>query len=242
MAAEKIARRIGIPLDAWPGACHTIAAALLVKKITHGRLRYGMWLGPVASQVLGKPSPFLGRRWTHHGWVERAHGSGVPLIIDPTRWVFEGVEPYVYAAHDVEGWYDTAGDKLRGLFRQPFPETGHGPPGDKVEEKQMAPELAELLRCVVAEQAEVPLDSLPVQTDGRLKLTARQWCWIANLPAGCFGPAAHDFYTMLEAHDDKALIPIDSWETVMGDGCYGRDPARIVADYGRAARQKRGRK
>jgi hypothetical protein len=86
-----IARQIGIPVEDWPGHCYCIAMAMWrhprIKLM--GAVHYGKWLGEIA------PGSFYDdekKAMAGHAWIEEVDGT----IIDPTRYVFEGVRPYIY--------------------------------------------------------------------------------------------------------------------------------------------------
>lgn len=68
-----------------------------------GEVRYGNWMGPIHPDC----PEFGGRPFAHHGWVEKADGS----IVDPTRWVFEHVKPYIYEGPNDH--YDAGGNEIR---------------------------------------------------------------------------------------------------------------------------------
>jgi hypothetical protein len=90
---EKIAEAIGIPLATWPGNCYGIACAVVEAGLVDGTAVYGHWLGPVA------PSGHFGARSGHafvqHGWIVTPDDE----VIDPTRWVFEDVAPYIFVGY-----------------------------------------------------------------------------------------------------------------------------------------------
>ena len=78
--------------EAYAGRCDAAVEDLLDNGV-EGQRRDGVWTGPRAGWG------FKHTRWrtdAHgfpvHVWIERAGGT----VIDPTRWVFEGVWPYLY--------------------------------------------------------------------------------------------------------------------------------------------------
>lgn len=92
MTPEQIAERIQLPLEDWTGNCYGVALLMVQAGLVPAGSRavYGHWRGPIA-----KSSHFAGRRgvgFTGHGWVLTEEGQ----IIDPTRFAFEDVAPYVY--------------------------------------------------------------------------------------------------------------------------------------------------
>jgi hypothetical protein len=178
---KSIAKKINFPLSKWPGSCHAIASLLLKHKIFTGKLRYGMWLGKIHPASL-----FGGRLFTHHGWIEREDG----VIIDPTRWVFENVQPYIFIG-DNEGEYDFGGNQLHKSFRTPFP-SGKG---DKL----------------------VHFPKPFLKHFGTSKFTADQLMWIANMPLDELGIYAFQVYQRLKGAGFAAFIPIDNRRDVLHD-------------------------
>jgi hypothetical protein len=82
------------PAERWVDACYPLAHSI-VRELTQlgARVCEGVWTGVVA-----EGTHF---RWlvdqlkvaeVAHWWLELPDGT----VMDPTRWVFEGVEPYVY--------------------------------------------------------------------------------------------------------------------------------------------------
>ncbi len=92
----------------WKGRCYEMACALIELKLIEGVPRYGHWLGPVKRGTLFYKT-FAADAPVRHGWAELPDGQ----ICDPTRWVFEGCEPYIFIGVDAEEYYDVGGDHLR---------------------------------------------------------------------------------------------------------------------------------
>ena len=96
MPIADIAARIALPAQDWDGKCYGVALALVEANLvpTGSRAVYGHWRGEISPQ-----SSFAGRRtlgFTGHGWVLTPEDR----IIDPTRWAFEAVAPYIYIGAD----------------------------------------------------------------------------------------------------------------------------------------------
>ena len=73
------------------GRCDIAVEALLLR--VSGIRRDGVWLGGHAMWGFGyRYWRCDAQRHPIHVWIERPDGT----IVDPTRWVFEGVWPYVY--------------------------------------------------------------------------------------------------------------------------------------------------
>ena len=95
-SAQAVAEAIGCPIENWPGQCYGIASALLRHSIVTdetAELRYGHWTGPVSEDC--SVESFKSGPFQRHGWVAIL-GDDESRIIDPTRWVFEGRDPYIY--------------------------------------------------------------------------------------------------------------------------------------------------
>lgn len=78
---------------AYAGRCDDAVETMLANNLTAGVRRDGVWTGPA------KNWGWRERRWLRdakgrpiHVWIERPDGT----VVDPTRWTFEGVWPYVY--------------------------------------------------------------------------------------------------------------------------------------------------
>ena len=179
---------IGKPAYEWEGRCHEIANDLIETGIVVGKLRYGIWIGPIAGG-----SNFSGRAFTHHGWVECEDG----VIVDPTRWVFEGVPPYIYEGPSDH--YDVCGDEIRQMGRGEYPEFD---PKDKI--------VPDVPRALI-----MGLDMCGVDVDE--KITARQAHWLSGMSLKQLGPVAKLLYSWMADSDLKAFIPIDNWNYVMED-------------------------
>jgi len=189
-----LAERIGIPIEQWPGACYGIAGA--VQEVFGGELRYGHWLGPVSDgcPVEGFKS---GAPFQRHGWLELDDGS----IVDPTRWVFEGVEPYVYEGPN--DYYDAGGNQFREAMLGPCPDYD---PNEERTTLAVWKFDANAHRFVMQEIFE-----------GAPGITAPMAYWLANLPLQRLGPHARPVYLALVDCGLRARIPIDNYMLVMGE-------------------------
>ena len=88
LTVEIVEKAIGIPAQKWVSRCHEIASAILDAGLVKGRAVYGMYLGPV-----DEGSHFNHKSPMHrHGWIKISRTR----VVDPTRWVFEDVPPYIY--------------------------------------------------------------------------------------------------------------------------------------------------
>lgn len=82
-------------LSEWAGCCDELVDLLLATGEVIGARRDGVWKGRHASNWGWKSHDGWRRDskgYPMHSWIEQADGT----IVDPTRWVFEGVLPYIY--------------------------------------------------------------------------------------------------------------------------------------------------
>lgn len=90
---DECVRALDWPTEQWRGQCYGVALALVKSKLIPGRAVYGHYYGPIARTS----NPFGARAGTnfpvHHGWIIMEDDE---TICDPTRWVFEDREPYLY--------------------------------------------------------------------------------------------------------------------------------------------------
>lgn len=185
LTLEEAERAIGEPADHWVARCHEIAARLLKSGLVKGKLRYGHYNGPV------RPGTFFdGKPIVRHGWIEQG-----ATIIDPTRWVFEGVPPYIYIGPN-EGEYDAGGNVFMAATLAPPP---------AFDERAKATPLSLSPEC---EAFLLGLLKHP-------RFTMQGLFWLANLPLPVLGEFARETFRALERAGETALIPIDNWQLVM---------------------------
>lgn len=89
LSPKKLADAIGIPLVHWQGNCFGVAKAINETLDLRGKVVWGDYIGkitPLAFKFFGSKRPIK------HGWIMWEDG----LVLDPTRWIFEAVQPYIY--------------------------------------------------------------------------------------------------------------------------------------------------
>ncbi|MCK9542643.1 MAG: hypothetical protein M0R03_11510 [Novosphingobium sp.] len=195
LSAEICAHTINVPIKDWPGNCHFIANQFLQKGIVKGKLRYGHFLGDVKEGTMFyKGVPFV-----RHGWIELEDGR----ICDPTRWVFEGVEPYVYVGPNNDE-YDIGGSKIRDLFAPPMP---------MYDEKEIQISLD-------LEEDELLRIHILFGNKNTSTFSISQIFWLANRTPPYLATFLDVklFYIALEKAKLKAAVPIDYWTLVMKEG------------------------
>jgi hypothetical protein len=173
------------PAEAFAGNCYPVAhelAHLMGKPAIHVR---GHWLGPDCREAHSK------RAATQHSWVECGD-----WWMDPTRFVFEGVEPYIHiVCKDCDPFYDHCSRK----FRKAMGATDTLPPRKR------------------------PLKETGLSAGARLAISVatvrRNWkLWsegemfrIGNADPVIFGGHAHEIFAAIYKQR-PAIIPIDTFE------------------------------
>ena len=199
---EEVARKICVPVEEWPGNCHSIAHSILHSGLVEGTLRYGHYLGKVAKGTMFYGKPLIG-----HGWVESRMdpevAEGCPsdiIIVDPTRWVFEGRDPYIFQTPDFEGEYDVGGNAFRALTmaNRPVPAFNTKGKPARLPEDGIGTVMRQLLDDHVGPD-----------------ICADQMFYLANLPPRFLGGFEKDIYQWFEDQGRRAFIPIDNWQLVM---------------------------
>lgn len=194
--AHRWAKRINFPLDRWPGNCSGVSHSVVEAGLVKGRVVRGLWAGPMRGF-------FAGREITGHTWIEQADGT----IVDPTRWVFEDAEPYIYRGRDPEGWYDKGGNRVRQGMAGPCP--ANDACEDTVTLDFPTVEAAQAIRNLL------PRDFLALEDEPWIECNTRQAHWLANVPPAHLGPYAADLYRALEAVGMRAHVPIDNLREVL---------------------------
>jgi hypothetical protein len=197
---------IGLKATHWPHRCHEIACKMLRARLVVGVERYGHYHGPVSQD-----HPSYGRPFQRHGWIEAPDAS----IIDPTRWVFEGVKPYIYHTPPSDE-YDPGGQQLIEDMLLVYPAGPRNPAAD-------SPNLTDAQRLARAQvvQLEVqgPAQAHLVTLTGGQKgdFNSNQVFWLANLPLSSLGEHAQAIYEAIvdAAPHYKGFIPIDNWRLAM---------------------------
>jgi len=189
MDPQIVAEQIGICVNDWPGNCFHIASQMVKHNVVKGKAVYGHYHG-----FIDPNSIFGSRSFTHHGWVVTDNN-----IIDPTRWVFEGINPYIYIGPKDDDTYDMGGNRVRKMFMVSAPafvkeQTGYEIPED----------LKEFARVMLDYSGSV--------------VCAQQVCWLASLPLDMLGDNAEKLYRWVV--DDlkmSGFIPIDNRNVILGN-------------------------
>ena len=202
-------KAIGEPASAWVARCYEIAVKIVEAKLVPGGVAvYGHWLGPISSRSHFASRAGIG--FTPHGWI---YVEDEGLVIDPTRWAFEAVTPYIYNGYEPDDW-NIVPCKTCGLLNEEHGERG---PADNCWNYVLEPwpydEGGNKWRAAVCRAKPVPkakkgakrlglklsadvamfVGGLLGQPDGT-RATDEQIFWLANLPyqqiAGAIGHRA----------------------------------------------------
>lgn len=194
---DRIAKKIKWPVSDWPKNCYAISVAIYRAKLVPAAscVRYGIWWGPVA-----EGSPFADRPFSHHGWIELPDRR----IYDPTRYVFENVEPYIWIG-SYSPDYDIAGQKLNAIF------SGAVCPDPVGEPIALTKSQKEILERFIPS-----ID----QRDPDIE----QIRWLAHLHTDALGDQAKEVYRILDELDLLVLVPLDNRRYVLeNDKLYDAD-------------------
>lgn len=222
---NEVARAIDFPVSKWPGRCFGVASAMVQAGLVYGDVIYGTWVGDIHPKSL-----FAKRVMTHHGWIEVDDGD---TIVDPTRWAFEMVDPYVYVGPSgpEDGCHDFEGDE-EGMCQCDHADEEHraygffrpcliGDPYDAGSNRTRAAMLSPLPPSVGAE-AELFLSGGDLMMAKALLRRGRdeplmmdQVRWLANLPPEMLGSLCQPLYRALDKADLRAFVPIDNWRAMM---------------------------
>lgn len=187
---NEITKAIDLSVDQWPGNCYFVACAMVEAKLVRGKPRYGIYDGAISEHSL-----FAGRQVTRHGWIERR-----TTLVDPTRWVFESVEPYIYVGPRDNPDYDFGGNRLKKSLLRPPPEFDS-----------------------TRSHWEVPKHLLPFiqfmlgEVSNGHTVCAWQLVWLSSLPLDMLGDHAKSLYLwVIDEVEIPEFIPIDNREFVLG--------------------------
>lgn len=200
---EQLEKEAGDPAEKWAGRCYEIACAaarLMNRQGCRGAVPiYGHYQGEVHPS-----SMFHGRPIQPHGWVLMKNGD----VVDPTRWAFEGREPYIYnGPNDI---YDEGGNALRMLVMGEPPE--FGPDQGKV--------LDVLARLRTTEAWNFIAELLELERDGPWTfaakgcdfghLTMRQLHWLGNYDPRMMQGHATEIFAVFDQLSLRGLVPLDN--------------------------------
>lgn len=188
---QEVSNQIKVPLEQWEGNCYSISCQMLVHDVVEGRPCYGHYYGHIAKGTL-----FYDRPIVQHGWIETKDG----YIIDPTRWVFEGVEPYIHVGKlKSSKEYDEGGQLLLKMTMPPIPEHDSTKVIVEIKDEKMSFLISSMLK----------------RKDVQKGLTMMECHWLGKQPLAALGENAKDLYQFMIDNKQSAWIPIDNKMKVM---------------------------
>ena len=185
LTIERLEEHYGSKATFWEGRCYGLACAA-AELIDGAEAVYGHWLGEVDKR--GFWGARKGEALLRHGWVKLPDGR----VLDPTRWSFEAVPPYIFLGVDPEN-YDWGGQHWRRATRPP-------PPADDSEVEQTTLRLSR----GALDQLNGLLGRKPSST-----FTNAQVFWLSNAPYEDLYPHAREFYESLRVRGLIGYVPID---------------------------------
>lgn len=227
---EQVAREIGYPVHLWRGNCHGISDAIVqagaLRSLGGPDQKYvvvrGHWIGPRAEHAFF--SGTLGLPFVQHSWIEAPGLLMMPPmrqptrvdpnevlsdrpalvnpIIDPTRFSFDGKDPYIYVGPN--DYYDAGGNAWRSATEAPLPPFN-------LDHKRFMLELPEETQEWVWQQAKAAGSEYP-----RKVYTFTLVMWLANLSLPRLGKHARPIFRAIVKAGHAAAIPLDNRLMVLG--------------------------
>jgi hypothetical protein len=192
----EVAKQIGVKVKEWPGNCYAISEMILkAGLVPGGKLRYGHYLGPIVKGTMFSNKPIV-----NHGWLDYEDEEFGRIIVDATKWVFEGKKPYIYQAPDFKGHYDLGGNGLLMSLALSRSAPKYNPNDRQFELPGAATGRA--IRVLLANH----------QGD---HITDKQAHYVANQPLQFLGPHAKAIFEWLIAKGLGAFIPMDNRNYIM---------------------------
>lgn len=194
-----------LPVAEWPGKCFELACT--AAKLIEGAVPiYGHYYGPIAPGSFFAPPAGAGirLRFVQHGWVLLPDGR----VLDPTRWVFEGVEPHLFVGEADE--YDEGGNKHRMAMNPTPPAFSR--------ERMVVVIMPDVIGSDLWVWIEAMLGLTGFEHDREAdELCSEQLCWLANLDPRTMRGHAKAFYALLRQLDSIGFVPIDN-QTMVEQG------------------------
>lgn len=186
----------GTPADQWHGRCFEVATAAARCIGGDAVAVYGHYLGDV--DMDGYWAASWGRPFIQHGWVRLGDGR----ILDPTRFSFENVCPYIFVVSidSTHPDYDEGGNEWRRAIMRPAPVRQAGQKSVKL---VTGPEIRAMLASTLGREN-------VVESSRHLDLSIDQIFWLANAPYDLFGKQVFDVYEAICASHGPQAIPIDN--------------------------------
>jgi hypothetical protein len=200
---DQFAQIIDVPAQDWKGRCYEIACAIVNSDLVlDGIAVYGAWLGPVA-----KGSYFEDKvcsAFVRHGWIlDEITGE----VIDPTRWVFENVDPYIFVGTNTDGYYDRGNTGFQEIMFNNRAVPEYDSQDDQLSVASLDTFDREVLRNILRDHR--PMNDF-------MSISKLQYFYLANTPVSILGPTAKTMFQLLVDNKLGALIPMDIRDMVLG--------------------------
>jgi len=210
---EPLASCLSLEPTDWINRCHEISTMAVKMGCIAGAPIYGNYYGPVGDNCEIEDWILRSQHRVpiRHGWIRQPGG----VIIDPTRWVFEGVGPYValiLPGNAEHKDYDPGAQRLKIASYPPPPSRDN----DKTIELMFDGSLTTWSKTML-------------QDDQGPPYTFKQIMWMANLPPSIAGIAAAPLYEALAGAGHRATIPPDYWDLVFPD--YTEDEFGLSSEH-----------
>lgn len=190
LAIEELEEWIGEDAEDWEGRCYEIAT--MAAELVDGTPVYGHYTGYVDKDGFWSKSASM--PFQRHGWVKLSDGR----VLDPTRWSFEGKEPYIYIGSGED--YDEGGNEFRSLIDTPRLDASD----KRVKLALEGDALLMVLSLLGADQTIEEGDGIVVNTT--------QAAWLANLPYDVLSPYQAEIYDAISSAGQGGHIRFDNWE------------------------------
>ena len=188
MNPQEMAEIINMPIERWPGQCFAVATYLVERGVVEGVVVSGHYHG-----YIDPDSVFGFRPFTQHSWVVVGEE-----IVDPTRWVFDGVEPYIYTGSVDDVDYDVGGNRLRKMYMRPPP-----PFVESQKRYELPQTLAMFAKTMLIYDGDI--------------ICGQQAGWLASLPLDMLGDQAELVYRwIVDVVKTPGFIPYDNRVEILG--------------------------
>jgi hypothetical protein len=189
---EKVSKEIDWNVDKWVANCYAVSSAIVDAGLIQGKAVFGKYHGFINENSFFKKSTF-----TNHGWILTKDGK----IIDPTRWVFENTNPYIYICDSDNNDYDQGSNVIKNILSS----------------LQNVPVFDDSLRVITIDNEEIEhyFSELLGKEKIPHKISINQILSIASSSVNTLGCAAKPIFTWLNEKGLSAFVPIDNFEMIM---------------------------
>lgn len=192
---EEVEEAVQCPADDWKGRCYEIASKAVENVFFQAKAVYGHYYGPVSED--GYFAYVSDAQFVQHGWIEKDN-----QVIDPTRWVFENKDPYIYFGPN-DSDYDRAGERFRSMLHRP-------PPNDLK---------GDTFTLQIDQGAKAHVLAILGEMSQRNHFYFNELIWLANAPREVLEPYEEEILRAIDGAGSytSSLISIDRRERVLGE-------------------------